>query len=63
MPVFDYECQKCGFEEEDVFTFRNNGERKCPKCGMQLDKKPAPFNPIFNGPGWTRKFYSHNGKW
>jgi putative FmdB family regulatory protein len=58
MPVFDYECPKCGREEQDVFQFRNNGDRKCGGCGAMMEKKPAVFNPVFNGSGFTPKFYS-----
>ncbi len=63
MPVFDYECQKCGAEEKDVMSVGIHVERECRKCGTPMTRRPAVFNPVFIGSGWTRKFYARNGKW
>jgi putative FmdB family regulatory protein len=62
MPIFDYECPKCGADENDVFTTRQDFQRPCQKCGGPMKKKMAVFSPIFVGAGWTRKFHACNGK-
>ncbi len=37
MPIYEYKCQKCGYEfEELVFEER---EIKCPNCGSKFLKK------------------------
>jgi putative FmdB family regulatory protein len=34
MPVYEYECKKCGREFSVVMTLEEHGKRKvkCPKC-------------------------------
>jgi len=61
MPIFDYECPKCGAEERDVFTTPFQIEHAC-KCGEQMTRRPAVVNVAFKGDGWTGKFYDAGGQ-
>jgi putative FmdB family regulatory protein len=40
MPVYEYECQKCGerFEQFKANT-KDDNEVKCPRCGAEKPKK------------------------
>ena len=40
MPIYEYECQKCGEKFED-FVWPGEDEKllKCPKCGEEKPKK------------------------
>lgn len=40
MPIYEYECQKCGEKFED-FRWPNEDEKslKCPKCGAEKPKR------------------------
>ena len=61
MPVFDYECVKCGFRESDVLI-RGDARRECPYCLSPMRKKLGAPAPVFRGDGWTGKFYAKGGK-
>lgn len=53
MPIFDYECQKCGAVQE-IRVPRYDSTPQCPKCGSdEMKKLPALFSamtaPASNG--------------
>ena len=54
MPLFEYECRKCGHEFEALVV----GSRKpvCPKCkGEDLEKKVSRVGVATGGyGGWSR---------
>lgn len=59
MPIFSYNCSKCGKFEELFLTFKEANERankiKCPKCGKKSEKEefemPARFSGTFGENG------------
>lgn len=54
MPLFEYECRKCGHQFEALVI----GSRTpaCPKCkSLELEKKPSAFGMAGGGlGGWSR---------
>jgi len=45
MPIFEYKCQKCGHDFEELVL--TNGKIKCPKCAtLKVEKKFSPFSRI-----------------
>ncbi len=53
MPIYEYECQKCGSLHEMIQKFSEGPKRKCPKCG-ELALKRLISAPAFHlkGDGW-----------
>lgn len=53
MPLYDYQCEKCGhiFEVLELKE-EDNKERKCPKCqSTEVKKLPAAFARLGFGCG------------
>ena len=50
MPVYDYECKKCG--KVEVWHSMSETKEACPLCGELIKKIPSRFTPKFNGPGF-----------
>jgi putative FmdB family regulatory protein len=46
MPIYEYECQKCGEKFEDFSPLgEHENKLKCPKCGSdQVKRTAAPIN-------------------
>jgi putative FmdB family regulatory protein len=42
IPIFDYECGKCGNVWENVEVWASHAPKKCPKC------KSKKFTKVFN---------------
>ncbi len=53
MPIYEYECRKCGSLHEMIQKFSEGPKRKCPKCG-ELSLKRLISAPAFHlkGDGW-----------
>ena len=44
MPIFEYECQACGYLHEALLAPGKRDPRKCPRCGKpKLAKKLSVF--------------------
>jgi len=56
----DWKCSKCGVFSKDVPT--TVPDQWCPFCGTPMDKVYEPPLVIFNGSGWTEKFYGGKEK-
>ncbi len=39
MPLFEYECKKCGKKFEKLIFSSDKNPIKCPKCGSEETKK------------------------
>ena len=53
MPIYEYECRKCGEKTEVIQKFNEAPKRKCPECGKLALKKlvsAAAFH--LKGSGW-----------
>jgi len=53
MPLYDYQCEKCGvnFEHEHAMSF--TGKVKCPACGsVRTTKVFSPAGVHFKGSGF-----------
>lgn len=41
MPLYEFECLKCGEKFEAVLPFSASGAlQACPKCGLEVKKSP-----------------------
>ena len=53
MPIYEYECQKCGHTLEALQKFSDKPLRECPECGKHQLKRLVSA-PMFRlaGSGW-----------
>ena len=53
MPIYEYECQKCGHTLEALQKFSDKPLRECPECGRHTLKRLMSA-PLFRlaGSGW-----------
>jgi len=57
MPIFDYECQKCGHAFEQV-VYKVNDRIACPKChSICIYKMISKTNFVLKGSGWAKDGY------
>ncbi len=52
MPIYEYQCEKCGCRFEKRQSFSDTAEASCPKCRTRAHRliRPAPI--IFKGSGF-----------
>ena len=52
MPIYEYECKKCGHRFEKIQKFSDAPETKCPKCRGKLEQLLSAPAVQFKGSGW-----------
>ena len=52
MPLFEYECRKCGQRTERIEKFDGAKLQKCPKCGGRVERLVSAPAIQFKGSGW-----------
>jgi len=52
MPLYEYECKKCGHRFEKIQKFSDKMVRKCPDCGGQVEQMISAPAVQFKGTGW-----------
>jgi putative FmdB family regulatory protein len=52
VPLFEYECQKCGQRTERIEKLNGPPLRKCPKCGGKVERLISAPAIQFKGSGW-----------
>jgi len=52
MPIYEYECEKCGHRFEKIQKFSDAPLETCPKCGCALHKMQSAPAFQFKGTGW-----------
>jgi putative FmdB family regulatory protein len=52
MPLYEYECEKCGHRFEKIQKFSDALETVCPKCGGALRKLMSSPAIQFKGSGF-----------
>jgi len=53
MPIYEYQCQACGHEEEFIQKISDAPFKKCPKCGKnKLQKQVSASAFHLKGAGW-----------
>jgi putative FmdB family regulatory protein len=56
MPLFDYECGKCGQKEEVFIRLSDSNTHLCSVCNCVMEKK-IPYVRINMGPAGSHGFY------
>jgi putative FmdB family regulatory protein len=59
MPIYEYECSKCGHRFEEIEHFDSPTRRKCPKCGLTAHRMmPTGVGLVFKGSGFYTTDYA-----
>ena|SRR6185436_392003 len=62
MPIYEYRCSQCGFQNEYLQRLSEPPHTKCPKCGKKTFKKmvtAAGFQ--LKGTGWYATDFKNSG--
>jgi putative FmdB family regulatory protein len=52
MPLYEYECKKCGHRFEKIQKFSDKMVKTCPECGGQVEQMISAPAVQFKGSGW-----------
>ncbi len=61
VPLYEYECKKCGHRLEKTQKFPDEPEKVCPKCGGEVEKLLSTPAVQFKGAGWYVTDYAKKG--
>ena len=61
MPIYEYQCKKCGHRFEKIQKFSDPLETKCPQCGGELEQLLSAPAVQFKGSGWYVTDYGRKG--
>jgi len=61
MPIYEYQCRKCGHRFEKIQKFSDPPVKKCPKCGGAVERLLSPPAVQFKGEGWYVTDYARKG--
>ena len=60
VPLYEYECEKCGKHVEKIETFKGPHLKKCPKCGGRVERLMSAPAIQFKGSGWYVTDYARS---
>lgn len=52
MPLYEYQCKKCGHRFERIQRFSDPMVKKCPECGGKVEQLLSAPAVQFKGSGW-----------
>ena len=52
MPLYEYQCKKCGHRFEKIQKFSDPLVKKCPECGGAVEQTISAPAVQFKGSGW-----------
>ncbi len=52
MPIYEYQCKKCGHRFEKIRKFSDPHIKKCPECGGAVEQVISAPAVQFKGSGW-----------
>src|SRR6266404_245884 len=58
MPLYEYECKKCGHRFENIQKFSDPMLKKCPECGGKIEQMISAPAIQFKGSGWYVNDYA-----
>jgi putative FmdB family regulatory protein len=60
VPLYEYECQKCGKHFEKIEKLQGPYLKKCPNCGGRVERLMSPPAIQFKGSGWYVTDYARS---
>ena len=61
MPIYEYQCKKCGAQLEALLKLSDKQPTRCRKCGGRLEKLISSPAIQFKGEGWYVTDYARKG--
>lgn len=61
MPLYEYQCKKCGHLFEKIQKFSDKPVKKCPECGGTVEQTISAPAVQFKGSGWYVTDYAKKG--
>jgi putative FmdB family regulatory protein len=62
VPLYEYQCPKCGHRFERIQRFSDPNPKKCPHCGAgKLERLLHAPAVQFKGSGWYATDYARKG--
>ena len=61
MPVYEYECRRCGPFEE-TRSIHDPKRKRCPKCRCKVERVYSPPGIAFKGDGFYVNDYKNKEK-
>ena len=59
MPLYEYQCKKCGHRFERIQSFSAPDEKECPVCQGEVERLiSTPARPHFKGSGFYSTDYA-----
>jgi len=52
MPIYSYQCEKCGTRFDRMQKFTDKPLTRCPECRGQVKRLIQPAGIVFKGSGW-----------
>lgn len=52
MPIYEYECEDCGYRFERYQSITSRPLKRCPRCGGAVQRVIYPVGIIFKGSGF-----------
>ncbi len=52
MPIYEYECDSCGYRFERYQSIASEPVKRCSRCGGAVRRVIYPVGIIFKGPGF-----------
>jgi putative FmdB family regulatory protein len=62
VPLYEYQCKKCGHRFERIRKFSDPPVKKCPECGGAVQQLLSRSAVHFKGSGWYVSDYARKGK-
>jgi putative FmdB family regulatory protein len=62
VPLYEFQCKKCGHRFERIQKFSDPDPKKCPECGGKLERMLHAPAIQFKGAGWYATDYAGKGK-
>jgi putative FmdB family regulatory protein len=59
MPLYEYQCEKCGHRFEKIQKFSDKMVKKCPECGGRVEQLISAPAVQFKGSGWYVTDYAN----
>jgi putative FmdB family regulatory protein len=59
MPLYEYQCTKCGHRFERIQRFSDAMVKKCPECGGKVEQMISAPAVQFKGSGWYVTDYAN----
>ncbi len=61
MPLYEYQCKRCGHRFEKILKFSDQPIKRCPECGGAVEQLLSAPAVQFKGSGWYVTDYAKKG--